>query len=364
MKTVKNIFKIAFITVFALTTTSCSDDDPVTTPEAESYSENINNIASNVIVVTYNDLATKGSLLFDAATEFKSDRTTANLDATKQAWRSARQPWEQSEGFLFGPVDDLGIDPAIDSWPVNVTDMTNLLNDTTNVPTITETTVSQQANEAKGFHLIEYLLWGIDGNKELADFSDRQIDYLVAACENLKIKTAELSNAWDATSGNYVDNFLTAGQSTNQVYSSQKNAILDIVTGMIAIADEVGNGKIENPFNGNSGAGDETQEESRFSHNSKIDFANNIRSISNTYHGKYNTDGKGISDIVVEFDDALDAKFQQEITDAITAIEAIPGTFTTAITNNRAAIETAQEKVQTVQVTLESEIKPLINNNL
>ena len=43
------------------------------------------------------------------------------------AWVAARVPWEQSEGFLFGPVDTFGYDPAMDSWPVNRTDLDAVL---------------------------------------------------------------------------------------------------------------------------------------------------------------------------------------------------------------------------------------------
>ncbi len=357
-KIVRNIFAAAIL----VTVASCSDDDsPVTAVQQADYSEHLTNIGNNVIVATYSDLANKAADLYTVAGQFKTTANVANLDVVKQAWRSTRAPWEQSEGFLFGPVDTQGIDPAIDSWPVNTVDMDNLLADTTGVPTITETIVSQQVDEAKGFHLIEYLLWGLNGNKQAADFTTRELDYLVAACANLKTKTAQLSDAWLASGGNYVANFLNAGNSG--IYISQKAALQDLVTGMIAIADEVGNGKIETPLNGDGGTGvDATQEESRFSSNSKLDFANNIRSISNSYNGKYLIDGKGIADVVASKNAALDTQFQAEIVAAIQAIEAIPGTFSNAIVSNRPAVETAQEKVRIVQQTLEQNISPLISN--
>ena len=357
-KTLKAIFMaFALIVMFV----SCDDDDdPASIVEAD-YSENLTNIANNVIVKTYSDLAGKAVDLLLEANDFKSNITASNLDNAKQAWRSARDPWEQSEGFLIGPVDTEGVDPAIDSWPVNTNDMDALLADTENFPTITEAIVDQQTNEAKGFHLIEYLLWGIDGNKQVGDFTTRELEYLVAACENLKSKTAFLDNAWASSGGNYVANFLNAG--TSGIYVSQKAALEDLVSGLIVIADEVGNGKIEVPLNGEDGGGvDPTQEESRFSHNSKIDFANNVRSISNIYNGKFLIDGKGIADIVASENATLDSRFQAEIVAAIQAVEGIPGTFSDAIINNRAAVENAQTKIRTVQETLESSIKPLISN--
>ena len=359
LRIIRNTF-IAF--TLTATLVSCSDDDTPTPVVETSYKENITNIANNVIVETYSDLAGKANDLFTEASDFKNNTTASNLDEAKQAWRSTRAPWEQSEGFLFGPVDTGGIDPAIDSWPVNTNDMDALLADTANHPTITEAIVDQQINEAKGFHLIEYILWGVDGNKQAADFTTRELEYLVAACENLKNKTATLKEAWVSNGGNYVANFLNAGASG--IYTSEKSALEDLVTGMIGIADEVANGKINTPLNGDPSTGTPAgpeQEESRFSHNSKLDFANNVRSISNVYNGKFSIDGKGISEVVANKDSSLDTQFKDELVAAIQAIEAISGTFSAALSSNRTAIETAQTKVRTVQETLESKIKPLIS---
>ncbi|MDG1729415.1 MAG: imelysin family protein [Algibacter sp.] len=361
----KHLFKLRntlLLIAIATISFSCSDDDSDPVIPTSNYSQELTNIANNVIVETYKDLANKAADLHNEAIDIKTNITASNLDNARQAWRSAREPWEKSEGFLFGPVDSQGIDPAIDSWPVNIVDMDNLLSNTSGFPTITENIISNQTNEAKGFHLIEYLLWGIDGNKQVADFTSRELEYLVAACANLKTKTTELYDAWKSNGGNHVANFLNAG-GTGSIYVSQKSALEDLVDGMITIADEVGNGKIETPFNGENGAGfDPTQEESRFSHNSKLDFANNVRSISNVYNGKFTIDGKGISDIVAESNTTLDETFKAQILEAVEAIEAIPGTFTDAISNNRTSVATAQSKVRIVQETLETLIKPLIVN--
>lgn len=333
---------------------SCKDDDddPVQTV---SFQTNIDNIASNVIVRTYTDLADKADALFTTATNLQGDVSSINFDATKTAWVATRAPWEQSEGFLYGPADADGIDPAIDSWPVNVVDMQALLDDVTNFPNLTEAIIDAQTDGAKGFHLIEFLLWGIDGNNVVGDFTTRELEYLVAACENLKNKTVQLRDAWVSSGGNYVNNFTSTTGSGNFVSESSKLGF--IVDGLIGIATEVADTKIEEPLNGTDGGGvDPTVEESRFSNNSKIDFANNVRSIQNVYLGRFNGDngnGYSLTQIVASKNVALDTRFKQEIQDAIDAIDAIPGTFTDAIINNRTAVENAQAKVKTVQDTLE-----------
>ena len=44
------------------------------------------------------------------------------------AWITAREPWEESEAFLFGPVDELGLDPNMDSWPLDQNAIVQILN--------------------------------------------------------------------------------------------------------------------------------------------------------------------------------------------------------------------------------------------
>ncbi len=329
-------------------------DDGSCTFSSVSYKEHLTNIGNNVIVETYKELASKASTLFDLVTDLKNNQSTSNLDNAKNGWRNTRSPWEKSEGFLFGPVDTDGIDPAIDSWPVNVQDLNNVLSSTN---ALTESYINGLIGELKGFHTIEFLLWGASGNKQIADFTPREFDYLLATAENLKNKTADLSNSWISSGDNFVVNLSEAG-STNSIYVSQKSALEELIEGMIAIADEVGNGKINNPFSQN----DLALEESQFSHNSKNDFANNIRSISNIYNGKFNISGKGVYDVIKAKNESLADQFNTQVNEAITAIDNIPGTFSSAVTAQDQAVANAINKLSIIQQTLESQIKPIISN--
>ena len=340
--------------VVAMTFSSCQKDDPVPVTNANSYADNISNISLNVITETYKELASKASTLHTEVMNFKNAQTAANLDIARNAWRDTRMPWEKSEGFLFGPVDTKGIDPAIDSWPVNKIDLDAVLSGT---DALTESFIDALSGELKGYHTIEYLLWGGTGNKEMSDFTSREFDYLLAISENLKLKTRVLSDSWVPEGENYVMHLTEVGTSSS-IYLSEKSALQELVQGMVAIADEVANGKINEPLS----LQDLTKEESQFSHNSKNDFANNVRSISNVYNGKFNIGGLGIYDIVKEKDESLANRLNDEITAAITAIDNIPGTFSDAVFNNKVSVTEAKEAVTTIQNTLESDILPIISD--
>ena len=348
MKRIKNIFLLFLVVLIGV---SC--DDNGTSNISADYNPVLTNISNDVIVSTYLELYNTSKALVNTLSVLETNPNIANLEAARQAWRDARRPWEQSEGFLFGPVDQKGIDPSIDSWPVNETDLNAVLNSTND---LTKSYLDGLDGTLKGFHTIEYLLFGSNGNKTLNEFNTRQFDYLLASAQSLLGSTEELYFSWDEAHENFVANLINAGASS--IYPSQQSALQEIINGMIAIADEVANGKINDPYSQK----DLTLEESRFSANSKADFSDNIRSIKNAYLGTYkNAIGIGISSIVKEKNSALDIKMKQRLEDAIHGIESIQGTFTSAIFNAPQSVIEAQQKVRSLQEVLEAEVLPLIS---
>lgn len=209
----------------------------------------------------------------------------------------------------------------------------------------------------KGFHTVEFLLWGSDGTKTVTDLTAREFEYLIATSQVLADDANALATSWISSGGNFANNVINAGE-TGSVYISQKAALEELAAGILGIADEVGNGKINDPLEQE----DLSLEESQFSDNSKTDFTNNIRSIQFIYEG---INGNGLSTVVAEENADLDIQIKSEIQTAIDAIQAIPGTFTDAIptsSSSRAAAEAAQTAVRTLQATFESQLIPLISS--
>ncbi len=331
----------------------CGEDD-VDPIEGFDATVLINDYANKIVLATYADLDEAASVLLSAVLNLESDVSDANLTDAQDAWTATRIPWEQSEAWLFGPVDTLGIDPKLDSWPVNRVDLDAVL---ASNQTLTKETVDSLEETLKGFHTIEYLLFGVGSQKKASDLTTREIEYLTAVTESLKGDTSALYAAWSSDGGNFLGDFVNAGVSS-QIYVSKKAAVQEIVNGMITIADEVANGKISDPYNEE----DTTLVESQFSFNSIADFQNNIRGIQNAYLGRYQgTTGMGLTEFVAGQDSALDTRLKGEIEAAIAAIGAIPPPFRDAITNARPDVEAAIDAVRVVQTTLESDVVPLID---
>ncbi len=333
---------------------ACNDDD--TNNQVKDYSAILTNTGENVILKTYESLATHAASLETATQSLEANPSQANLEAARAAWIATRSPWEQSEGFLFGPVDQEGIDPSIDSWPVNVTDLNNVL---ASANALTVSFLAQQEGTLKGFHTIEFLLWGETGQKTVGEITTREFEYLAAAAGALAADAQHLYDLWKPSGGNFIANVINAGNGS-QVYISQKSALEEITNALVIIADEVANGKINDPFSQQ----DLTLEESRFSANSKADFADNIRSIRNIYAGVFDAFGNGesISDIIRDKNAQADAAVLNQIDLTIASIETIPGTFSEAIFANPAAVAVAQQSVRDLQAILEEQILPIISN--
>ncbi|MDY7225240.1 imelysin family protein [Hyalangium rubrum] len=344
----------------ALALTSCGSDDEGTT-ESSFDKEIIVHFADDVVVPTYQQLATRLNTLDVAVQALANGPTAARLTAAQDAWIAAREPWEQSEGFLFGPVDSFGYDPALDSWPLNRSDLDAVLASNDN---FTPAYVASLQTTQKGFHTVEYLLFGEGRTKQVGDFNARQFEYLKAISAELKSVSTALASAWtQSVDGRppYRDVLTTAGQSTNTAYPSVETAAQEMVVGIINILDEVANGKIADPYD----AKDPELVESQFAYNSLTDFTNNIRSVENVYLGHLPGEtarGPALTDFVKGEDAALDTRIRQELAASIAALAAIPQPFRSAITNPDAKeeIEAAQEAIRKLQQTFEANVKPLL----
>ncbi len=320
-----------------------------------SVSAIISSTASTVILANYEDLAGKAAVLSDALATFSFTPNDDNLNDVKFAWRDARRAWEQTEAFLFGPVDTAGLDPALDSWPVNRIDLDAVLSSGNS---LTIPFVEALDDTLIGFHTIEYLIFGENNNKKAADLTSKEREYLIATTLLLQTHADALANGWRTSSGDFVSEFSNAGQGSI-AYPSTNAALQELVNGMIGIVDEVANGKISDPFSQQN----TELVESQFSFNSLLDFENNIRGVENIYLGRYlQNDGAGLSDLVRRNNTELDTQIRSQLKAAIDAIQAIPFPFREAIsdTQGRIEIEKAIQTLGILQTTLEGQLLPNI----
>ena len=118
-----------------------------------------------VVLPTYKDLRDENNALYDVIAKLAKDPTNANFKAACDQWIVAREPWEESEAFLFGPVGDFGLDPNMDSWPLDQAAIVNILNSGKFDDLVWDGDYSEEnediANKqsVRGYHTLEFLLF-------------------------------------------------------------------------------------------------------------------------------------------------------------------------------------------------------------
>lgn len=123
----------------------------------------ITTYVDDVVIPTYADLKDRTAALYNACAAFKSAPGNQAFEECADKWMLARTPWETSEAFLFGPVDSEGLDPNMDSWPLDQVAIVNILTsgdfsdmDWSAGDSEAEITAAQNV---RGFHTLEFLIF-------------------------------------------------------------------------------------------------------------------------------------------------------------------------------------------------------------
>ena len=86
----------------------------------------------------------------------------AQIDQTCATFLEARKWWEQSEAFLFGAATTYGIDPHIDSWPLDKDKLARSLSNAETIANLEKEgagAVDEVGAASLGFHGIEFIIF-------------------------------------------------------------------------------------------------------------------------------------------------------------------------------------------------------------
>ncbi len=301
-----------------------------------------------LVHTTYERAAADARLMQTAISAFLANPTEANLAAARKAWLAARPAYLQTEAFRFyqGPIDfsdpatgKEGPEGRLNAWPLNEAfidyvqgnDKAGLVNDMS--VEITPDSIrshDQQTDESDvttGWHAIEFLLWGQDlsadgpGARPASDYAPgdpvhaRRAQYLHTVTEMLVDDLVWLSAQWDTRLPKvYVQSFLEL---------DQKEALGRILTGMAVLSGfELASERMSVALD----SGDQEDEQSCFSDNTKADFVNDQQGIANIWFG-VSGDEKfaGLQGLASRVDPELEKKLTARINETTAAIDAIPG---------------------------------------
>ncbi|MBR3559464.1 MAG: peptidase M75 [Bacteroidales bacterium] len=329
----------------------------------------IEQYVEHTVAPTYSNLASYTERLVDELKAFKSSGSQADLNKACETFLTARAWWEKSEAFLFGAANDFGIDPHIDSWPLDVAAFNTMMSNTAQIQAMDAEDGDVYAgeklgNSLLGFHGIEYILFKDGHAKNASEISELEMIYAVAVAGDLRNRCFQLEVSWvgdaapkshrdkvdelelnttvNSSGSSYGDNLKNSGN-PGSTYASTVSGLMAIIDGCKTIADEVGTSKIGKPHNGE----DPDYIESPYSQCSIEDFYNNIISIQNAYYGGIEgqrNDKLSLHTYVKKMDSKLDNEVEEAISNALAKIQAMPAPFVQNYTNsaNGDAIEACQ----------------------
>ncbi len=321
---------------------------------------------ADIAEAAYGDSLTTARRLSGAVAALIAAPSDATLSEAREAWKAARVPYQQSEVFRFGnPIVDAW-EGKVNAWPldeglIDYVDTSTLFTDENDyadlniianpivsiagrqvdASVISPALISEMLNEAdgietnvaRGYHAIEFLLWGQDlngtgpgaGARPATDYlqgegctgghCDRRAAYLRAATDLLVADLEEMAANWAA-----------GGAARSAVMADEAAGLKAILTGMgsLSYGEQAGDrmrlGLMLN---------DPEEEHDCFSDNTHWSHFYNGLGTQNVYLGHYTRvdgqmiDGASLSDLVAVRDPALDAEMRTRLATTIDALQAI-----------------------------------------
>ncbi|HEX4850268.1 MAG TPA: imelysin family protein [Puia sp.] len=317
----------------------------------------ITDFTNNVALGQYSNLTSAAVALNATITTLNSEPTDDHLKAAQVAWKNIRHIWEQTEGFLIGPVESFDYDPNIDTWPTDYTQMDSLLG--SNNP-LQLSDIARLPQTLRGFHPVEYIIFGENGSRTAIQLDSKKLQYLASLAADILYNNVQpLYQSWTSDPVNYSQQVLKAGQGSAE-YETRLSFFLDITgeNGMAGICGEVGSGKMKEPFEAKNPA----LCESPYSGNTLIDFKDNIIGLQHIYLGL--NGGTGIKDLVAAKNKNLDNQIQTQISAAIRSFDNITVTYEQAIISQRVQVQQTMSQLEALQNLLENDLTDFLHQNI
>lgn len=343
---------VALLAIAVLFSFSACSDETNEDTHAVLKQNILKQYVSHVITPTYSQLAAQAEQLVVDLQALRQQPTDEHVQAACATFLEARAWWEKSEAFLFGPASDFGIDPHIDSWPLDEDAFNIMMANDAQINAMDNDEGDVYAgdhlgNSLLGFHGLEYILFENGSPKPAASISDKELVYAIAVAGDLRNHCYQLEVSWigdeapathiqkveeleynttvNGSDNSYGLNMQHAGQ-LGSTYASATHALMSIIDGCNTIVDEVGTSKIGKPYHGE----DVHYIESPYSQKSIQDFYDNIISVQNAYMG--GVEGERNSDLSVHYfinklDAAVDSRVLAAIDNSLAKIAGMKAPF-------------------------------------
>jgi predicted lipoprotein len=315
-------------------------------------------LAANVILPTYRDLASRTAELRVATDALCAAPSIDGLAAARDAWRGARVPLQESWLVHFGPAMTDRIQTDLDFWPARPESIEATLATTT---AITPEWVRELGVSSKGLPAIEYLLFdpARDDATLLTAYGDggagaRRCALAAALAADAERAAAQLVSSWEH---GYSAVLTDEG---SHAYPMLQDAVSALYNAVFSATESIKVRKLGTPQGRESGGVPQPESaESRFADHSVDDMLAAMRAVRAMMTGdRGDRAGLGFLDAVAEIRADAVPDVIARIDTAIAALETLPRPFDEHLTDP--IVETVYQAVAAVVRVMSTDVAALL----
>ncbi|MGD8859285.1 MAG: imelysin family protein [Myxococcales bacterium] len=327
--------------------------------------EVIASLAQDLVVVRYAEVRARTRELSAAAAALCAAPDAGGLEATRDAWWHAREPWQRTEIVKFGPVEEYPerLGPKMDTWPIDADGIEGLVSGTLELD---QAAFDGAGAKLRGYHVVEHLLWSSgDDVEEVVDAlqqPQRHCDYLKGAAGDLAENAGRLLQAWQRDWQARLSHPEQAD--AGGMYATTQDVIDEWVNRMVFTVENVREMKLGEPL-GDAAGGEPQLEalESAPSGRSLQDARDALRGVADVWDGASGSDAgaerRGIRALVHDAD--LVAHIDASISQAQDALRSVPEPLSEAIVQAPQEVIAAQDALRELQVLLQVELSQALS---
>lgn len=320
----------------------------------------LNNIGPNLIVPSYQALATATASMNTAASNFAAAPSITSLNSLRAQWKSAYMAWQDCSPFGFGPADATALQNSVNVFPADVALVeSNIASGSFNLDALGNV-------DAKGFPALDYLLYGTGTTDEAivayfdtgSQAANARI-YLTTLTADIATKSMVVYDAWRSDSGNYLATFFSQdgadqgsslGQLVNRMsedYEINKNFKLGLPAGIKTVGEDLFPEKAEGYYSGIS----LELMRANFQASQRLFAGNSLTGNA----------GLGIDDLLIEYGaSGLTDDINTQFITLYTALDAVPAPFTNSLESHKAEVQQAYDAAQAMVVLFKTELPSVL----
>lgn len=320
-----------------------------------------------VVIPAYEAFTQQSKALHQELQGLCGDVSEANLTKAQTAWQTTVQAWQHVALYRFGPALDKETVSHIHYWPTKPASVEEEVKGST---TLDVAYVNQLGASRRGLPALGYLLFAkssedkapVEALKGEGDKASRRCQLATVLAEAILKQAEVIEKSWkDKTSTEWVsfyDDPVLEGQAIGPAFKAVNKTVNEFIYQLAGVMDK----KLGKPM-GTQSDGEPRPEsvELPYSRYSKESILALLEGLQRFYKsGDSTPTTTSFSALIQSRKPDADTQIQKEFTDAIQAIQAIPGTLQEAVSQNKDKVQAAYDAIKQLRITFSTDVVALL----